>query len=78
MLNIVQEEAAHPAEKVAVDRRGGSALEVPLPLAVVRQLRRRVMQVGDHDKPEQGGLAIVQLRGGLDTYQCVTQSQGMP
>ena len=49
--HVVEEEPAHPAQEVAVDRRSGAPLEIPLRLAIVRQLRVRVVQVRDHDEP---------------------------
>lgn len=53
--HVVEEEAAHPAEEVAVHRRGRAPLEVPLRLAIVRQLRVRVVKVRDHDEPARSG-----------------------
>ena len=50
--NVVKEEATHPTEEVAVHSRRRPALEVPLRLAVVRQLGVRVVQIRDHDEPE--------------------------
>lgn len=49
--NVVKEEATHPTEEVAVHSRRRPALEVPLRLAVVRQLGVRVVQIRDHDEP---------------------------
>ena len=49
--HVVEEEAAHPAKEVAVHCRGRAPLEVPLRLAIVRQLRVRVVKVRDHDEP---------------------------
>ena len=53
--HVVEEKAAHPAEEVAVHRRGRAPLEVPLRLAIVRQLRVRVVKVRDHDEPARSG-----------------------
>ena len=49
MRDVVEEEAALPAQKRAVNGSGGAALEVPLLPAVVRQVGRGMMEVGDHD-----------------------------
>ena len=49
MRDVVEEEAALPAQKRAVDGGGGAALEVPLLPAVVRQVGRGMMEVGNHD-----------------------------
>jgi hypothetical protein len=48
--DVVQEEAALPAEEVAVDGARGAALEGPLALAEVRERGVRVVEVGDHDE----------------------------
>ena len=61
MRDVVQEEAALPAQKRAVDGGGGAALEVPLLPAVVRQVGRGVVEVGDHD--DYGGRQRVYRRG---------------
>ena len=47
--DVVQEEAALPPQERAIDGGGGAALEVPRLPAIVRQLARGVVQIGDHD-----------------------------
>ena len=49
--DAVEEEVAHPAEKVAVERCGSTTGKRPLFSTVVRKLRIGVVEVGDHDKP---------------------------
>ena len=49
--DVVQEEAAGPAEQRAVDGRDGAAEEGPLLAAVVRDGRVRVVQEGEHHDP---------------------------
>ena len=48
---VVQEEAAHPAQEIAVHCRCCAALEIPFRLAIMRQLRVRMVKVRDHDEP---------------------------
>jgi hypothetical protein len=48
--NIVEKEPSLPSEEVAVDCTSGTALEIPLSLAVVRELRVGVMQIRDHNE----------------------------
>ena len=76
--DVVQEEAALPAEEVAVDGRGGAPLEVPLAVAVMGELHVGVMEVRDHDEP--AGTAVVEhgARENTPTHQWVTSSHGMP
>lgn len=49
--DTVQEELALPAEEITVHGGRGTAGKRPRRVAVVRQLRVCVMQVGDHDEP---------------------------
>ena len=61
--NVVEEEPTHPAQKVAVNCRGGTSLEVPLRLAIMRQCRVRMVEVRDHDEPGHEGVKIGVARG---------------
>ena len=51
VANIMEEEAAHPSKKGAVDCSSSTAKEGPLALPVVGDRRVRVMQEREHDDP---------------------------
>ena len=51
VANVMEEEAAHPSKKGAVDCSSSTAKEGPLALPVVRNRRVRVMQERKHDNP---------------------------
>ena len=51
MGDIVEEEAALPAEEGAIDGSGRATLVTPSAAAVVRDIRVCVVEVGDHDEP---------------------------
>lgn len=67
MRHVMQEEPAHPPQKVTVDSGSRPAGETPCAVAVAWERRVGVVEVGDHDEPvrdEEPGDAVVFQNGG--------------
>lgn len=76
--NIVEEETALPSKERSINGGSGAALEIPLPSAVVRQRRIRMVEISDHNDCR--SVALIRLLGTaqtIDVHQWDTASQGM-
>lgn len=62
MRNVMQEEPAHPPKEIPVNGRSCPTSKTPRAVAVMRERRVGVVEVGDHDEPvrnEEPGDAVV-------------------